>query len=258
MSFGTFLKKAKYSVLSFVKINLFGRSFSNGVKLNCSHSNTVFFAGKYGWKNICLRLKGKNNSLSFGKNLKSKYIDIYVRGENNSISIGDNLNNNGHFEICVIGANNSITIGDNVLIVNKLSIYNLDNSQNCRINIGNFTSFYKTEISTYDNESTVQIGEDCMFGFDTIIYNTDGHSIFQDGKLINRAKDLVIGNHCWCGWGSTILKNTHIADGCIVGKSAVVSGNFSEEKSAIVGVPAKVIKNGIEWNRNSVNQTLMG
>lgn len=45
-----------------------------------------------------------------------------------------------------------------------------------------------------------------MFGFDTIIYNTDGHSIFQNGNLINKADKLVIGDHVWCGWGSTILK----------------------------------------------------
>ena len=121
--------------------------------------------------------------------------------------------------------------------------------------VGNKTSFYKTEISTYDNGSEVEIGEDCMFGFDTIIYNTDGHSIFQNGNLINKADKLVIGDHVWCGWGSTILKNSYIPSGCIVGKSAVVAKKFEKENVVIAGNPAKIIKENICWDRKSVNGT---
>ena len=126
----------------------------------------------------------------------------------------------------------------------------------CNIKIGKGTSFYKTEISTYDHGSSVIIGEDCMFGYDTIIYNTDGHAIYKEGKLINRASSLICGNHVWCGWGSTILKNSSVADGCIVGKSAVVSGKFNNPNCVIAGVPAREVKKNIVWKRDSVNQVL--
>ena len=112
------------------------------------------------------------------------------------------------------------------------------------------------KINPLDNGSEVEIGEDCMFAFDTIIYNTDGHSIFQNGNLINKADKLVIGHHVWCGWGSTILKNSYIPSGCIVGKSAVVAKKFEKENVVIAGNPAKIIKENICWDRKSVNETI--
>ncbi len=183
----------------------------------------------------------ERNSVCLGANFFCKIANIHIEGKNNSLTIGDN---------------NEIIINDNVSVVTELKVYCHDNSQCCKINIGNRTSFYKTEISTYDNGSTVSIGNDCMFGYDTIVYNTDGHAIFQKDKLINIAKDLIIGDHVWCGWGSTILKNSYIAGGCVVGKGAIVSGKFEEVNSVIGGVPAKILKRNIRWDRKSVNRVL--
>ena len=198
----------------------------------------------------------KENNIRLGDNFFCKISNIHIEGRNNSLTIGDNFKCDGLFKIMVIGNNNEIVINDNVTVVDELKVYCHDNSQNCKITIGNGTSFYKTEISTYDNGSTISIGSDCMFGYDTIVYNTDGHAIFQDNKLINIAKDLVVGNHVWCGWGSTILKNSYIADGCVVGKGAIVSGKFEEVNSVIGGVPAKILKRNICWDRKSVNRVL--
>lgn len=196
------------------------------------------------------------NNIQIGDNFICKKSNVIIKGNNNLLTIGNNFKCNGFLSIVVIGDNNEIVINDNVTVVDELKVYCHDNSKYCKINIGNGTSFYKTEISTYDNESTVNIGSDCMFGYDTIVYNTDGHAIFQNDKLINIAKDLIVGNHVWCGWGSTILKNSYIADGCVVGKNAIVSGKFKETNSAIGGVPAKILKRNIRWDRRSVNRIL--
>lgn len=201
-------------------------------------------------------MNGSDNMISIGKSFNSKDFELTIKGINNEVIIGDNFINNGQCKILVVGSNNKIVIGDNVQIVTQLVIYNHDNSKDCKINIGNKTSFYKTEISTYDNGSEVEIGEDCMFAFDTIIYNTDGHSIFQNGNLINKAGKLVIGDHVWCGWGSTILKNSYIPNGCIIGKSAVVAKKFEKENVIIAGNPAKIIKENILWDRKSVNEII--
>ena len=182
------------------------------------------------------------------KNIKKTICYITERKSNISLSCGNTFKRSKDFKskkfsLSVSGKDNMISIGRNF------------NSKDCKINIGNKTSFYKTEISTYDNGSEVEIGEDCMFAFDTIIYNTDGHSIFQNGNLINKADKLVIGDHVWCGWGSTILKNSYIPSGCIVGKSAVVAKKFEKENVVIAGNPAKIIKENILWDRKSVNET---
>lgn len=213
------------------------------------------------FKNCRISVKGYNNKISMGNNFRIKDFTIKIYGKNNEIIIGNNILHEkaklvGNLQIYINGSNNKIIIGDNIQIVTELIIYNHENSQNCKIEIGNDTTFYKTEIYNYDIESSIKIGEDCMFGYDTIIYNTDGHAIFQNGNIINQAKNLTIGNHVWCGWGSTILKNSYIPNGCIVGKSAIVSKKFNEENAAIAGNPAKIIKENISWNRKTVNQIL--
>ncbi len=207
-------------------------------------------------KKLKIRIKGNDNVVRLGADGNISFLNIKIIGNNNVISIGKNFKCSGICKIVVVGSGNNVLLDDDIQVVTQLVIYNLDNSLNCTIKVGKGTSFYKTEISTYDHESSVIIGEDCMFGYDTIVYNTDGHAIYQEGKLINRANSLVCGNHVWCGWGSTILKNSKIADGCIVGKSAVVSGKFDNPHCIIAGIPARVVKENIIWKRDSVNQVL--
>lgn len=219
-------------------------------------SNIVSFGCNRLCKKMSVNITGKDNIIKVGNNFKNKNIGISIEGEKNQILIGDNFKNSGTFKIRIIGSNNLIIIGNDVQIVSKLIIYNQDNSKDCKISIGNKTSFFKTEILTSDHSSSITIGDDCMFSCDTIVYNTDGHSIFQDGRLINCAKDLIIGNHVWCGWSSSILKNSYISDGCVVAKGAIVSGKFIDKNVIIAGVPAKVIKENIEWSRKSINETL--
>ena len=100
------------------------------------------------------------------------------------------------------------------------------------------------------------VGQDCMFAYNTLIYNTDGHSILQDGVIINRATECNIGNHVWVGMDACVLKNSIIPEGCIIGKSAIVSKKFSEKNVVIVGNPAKIVKRNIIWDRQSVNDLL--
>lgn len=237
-------------------IKTIGRLVWGESNISLSYGNTFKKPDDFKSKNFSLSVSGKDNMISIGRNFNSKDFELTVKGINNEVIIGDNFINNGQCKILVVGSNNKIVIGDNVQIVTQLVIYNHDNSKDCKINIGNKTSFYKTEISTYDNDSSIEIGEDCMFAFDTIIYNTDGHSIFQNGNLINKADKLVIGDHVWCGWGCAILKNSYIPSGCIVGKSAVVAKKIEKENVVIAGNPAKIIKENICWDRKSVNEVM--
>ena len=66
-------------------------------------------------------------------------------------------------------------------------------------------------------------------------------------------KGINIGNHCWIGANSTILKNTTIADDSIIGWGGVVSGSYSQSHCAIAGNPARVVKTNITWDSKSFN-----
>ena len=57
---------------------------------------------------------------------------------------------------------------------------------------------------------------------------------------------IVIGNHVWIGARAIILKGVIIGDGAIIAAGAVVTHDVPAYTLA-GGVPAKVIREGVEW-----------
>jgi lipopolysaccharide O-acetyltransferase len=53
--------------------------------------------------------------------------------------------------------------------------------------------------------------------------------------------EVKIGNNVWIGEMVTILPNTNIGNGCVIGANSVVSGTFPSN-TIIVGNPARSIK----------------
>lgn len=202
-------------------------------------------------------VKGIGNKLNFGDDfIVNGSLSILVEGNDNDITIGNNLNATGQFIIIIKGNKNKINIGNDLIVVTYLNIDLNEVSDNRIIEIGDKTSFYKTDIQNYDMDSSTIIGKDCMFSYDTVIYNTDGHAIFQNGKLINQAEVCNIGDHVWIGNSATILKNCTIPDGCIVARNATVTKKFNKKNVILGGVPAKIIKEDIEWSRDTINEVI--
>ena len=76
-----------------------------------------------------------------------------------------------------------------------------------------------------------------------------GDDVSIRGNVVLGNKDLsctsgrpVIGNGVEVGFGSAVIGNVTIADGCIIGANAVVTKDFLEQGSVIVGVPAKKLR----------------
>ena len=89
-----------------------------------------------------------------------------------------------------------------------------------------------------------------MVGPRVMIRCSDGHSVFStDGKILNRAYGVKIGNHVWIGQDVLVSKNTEIPDGCIVGARAVVTNKFDKSNCVLAGVPARITKENIRWER---------
>ncbi len=94
-------------------------------------------------------------------------------------------------------------------------------------------------------EKSVEIGIDCIIAWDVFISDSDWHNIAEQ----NRVVPVSIGDHCWISHGVSILKGSVIPSGCIVGAKSLVSSVFEAERALIAGLPARVIKNGVEWSR---------
>ena len=78
-----------------------------------------------------------------------------------------------------------------------------------------------------------------------------GDNVSIRGNMVLGSRDLkctsgrpVIGNGVEIGFGAAVIGNVTIADGCIIGANAVVTKDFLEPGTVIVGVPAKALKKG--------------
>ena len=85
---------------------------------------------------------------------------------------------------------------------------------------------------------------------DTITFRTgDSHSILgSDGKRINKAKDITIGDHVWIGQQVIVLKGSTVGADSIVGTGSLLTGKTYDSNSIIAGIPAKTVKQHVSWD----------
>ena len=91
----------------------------------------------------------------------------------------------------------------------------------------------------------INIGKDVLVGGNCKIIDNDFHPL-QDAKRHPqrqediRRRPINIGDGCFIGANSIILKGTTLGKNCVVGAGSVVSGNWPDN-SIVAGNPAKLI-----------------
>ena len=88
----------------------------------------------------------------------------------------------------------------------------------------------------------IEIGDDVGIGDNVTISDSDHHAI--DGK--DPSAEVIIGNHVWICSNAVICKGVSIGDGAVIAAGAVVNRDVPPY-SVVGGVPARLIKEGIEW-----------
>lgn|GEM_PF-532930 len=95
---------------------------------------------------------------------------------------------------------------------------------------------------------SVEIGEECLLAHGVLIRDNDGHdlSTTEERENVGGFKDVVVGNHCWFGQRSMVLKGVTVEDNVVIAAGAVVAKSV-KANCVVAGVPAKVIKEGVTW-----------
>ena len=190
---------------------------------------------------------GKNNKKSIsGVSVFNKY---HVRGSNNLIKSGKG----SVIKKCLIhiqGSNNKIYIGENACI-SGAELWIEDN--NCTIRIGDDTFVgHHSHLACTEDNSELVIGNNCMLSSYVQVRTGDSHSILDmNGVRINKASSVLIGNHCWIGEGSKVLKGVELANDVVVSTGAIVTKSFSNNV-LLGGIPAKIIKEQITWDSKRI------
>ena len=203
-------------------------------------------------KEIDIEIHGKNNSVTIENGCRLEKFKICIRGDGNSVLIGKNSSISGT-KFLFEGRGCQLLLGENCIIAGNYSTISLEGAKsriavgrNCRFPFGGLN------LSAHEDGCGIEIGEDCLFSVDAIVRTSDDHGIFSlvDGKRVNEAKSVNIGNHVWLAPYVTLLKGSGIADGCIVGSNFVVTKKFSERNCVIAGNPAKVVRHGVFWEKD--------
>ena len=188
----------------------------------------VCLVGKGLIKNADCKNFGRDNCISIEAGASLCNCKFYFKGNNNDLHVkcGSHLEN---VIFWFEDDNNSIEIGESV------------------------TSEGVLELAACESKS-IKVGDDCMFSYGIHIRTTDSHSIIDSkDNRINYGVDISIGNHVWVGAESMILKGCVIPDNCVIGaRSMVTSSLRADSNSMIVGSPAKVIKDNINWKRERI------
>ncbi len=96
---------------------------------------------------------------------------------------------------------------------------------------------------TIDCHEKIQFGNDVAIAKNVTIRDSDSHQIVGGGPV---NAPINIGNHVWIGLNATILKGVTIGDGAVVAAGAVVTQDVPP-RSVVGGVPAKLIKENVDW-----------
>lgn len=195
------------------------------------------------------RIHGKNNNTIYLNKSFIKKTSIQIHGKNNIIHLSNQclLSN---CRITISGNNNLILLGENVSAVN-CEIYIEDN--NNTVSIGKESHISGTTHLACIEESQIIIGRQCLFSSEITFRTGDSHSILDlNGHRINPSENIIIGDHVWIGNKVILMKGTVIAQNSIVATGSVVTRKFEDTNVIIGGVPAKVIKQGINWDENRI------
>lgn len=96
----------------------------------------------------------------------------------------------------------------------------------------------------------IRIGRECLFSWEIMIVDSDLHPVYDNnGTLLNKTDRLVIGDRVWIGCRATILKNSQIPSGAIIGAGSLVNSKLEIPNSMYGGVPCRLLKSDVCWKR---------
>lgn len=98
------------------------------------------------------------------------------------------------------------------------------------------------------NRKGIHIGSGCLIASGTTILTHEHIFVKPDGSYY--FKDTYIGNNCFIGVRSLICPGVHIGNECVVGGGSIVTKDVPDH-CMVVGVPAKVVKTGIQMDENA-------
>ena len=174
-------------------------------------------------KKTNIKVSGSNNTIVVEDFAVLNKASIYIHGNNNTITIGPWSHLAGT-DLFIEDSGNTITIGEKTKVLGKTHLAAIEGTR-------------------------ISIGKDCLFSSDVHFRTGDSHSVLNlEGRRINASADITVGDHVWVGTKVTCLKGAQIPDHSILAACSLVTGKFDTPNCVLAGVPAKVVKENVDWS----------
>lgn len=116
------------------------------------------------------------------------------------------------------------------------------------LELGN--DFVITASSTVVCFNHVSFGDGCLLSWEIQAMDTDFHNvIFDKSEKSGSGGSIIVGSKVWIGSRCTLLKGTQIPDNCVIGAGSLLNNKYLEGDSIIAGVPARMIKKIVGWEK---------
>lgn len=223
------------------------RCLKNNVRIQTEDKHFLHSFYSVLLKNTRVQSKGKGHTLEAKESILLNST-INIQGDNCTISIGqDSLLEN--CKIFMSGNNQTLKIQEGCRLRN--TSFWLEDGNNT-ILIGKQVSCEGAHLAATEPGGRIELGNDCMLSYDIDIRNGDSHVIISETERIriNYPEDIKIGNHVWIGAHARILKGSVISENSIIGTGSIISNIQIEANSLVAGVPGKVLKSNVNWERD--------
>ncbi|MDE0547320.1 acyltransferase [Microbacterium sp. C7(2022)] len=175
--------------------------------------------------NTEVTFRGSGNRLVVHSPVKFGRVAIQFDCDNGVVEISSSVGVPAFIATIRVGQDSTVVIGPNVSTTGSLGI-------------------------SATEGTTVSIGEDCMFAIGVQLRADDGHPIFDvaTGHRVNVSRDIVVGDHVWLGYNSTVLGGVSIGSGAVIGFGSIVT-KAVPNNSVAAGNPARIVRRDIAWER---------
>ena len=115
------------------------------------------------------------------------------------------------------------------------------------IEFGN--NFYSQQDCVFWCKEKIIIGQDVLCGWNVMLRDHDGHTLYKDGIEKPEHKPISVGDHVWLCSEVNVMKGAVIQEDSVVAYKSLVTKAIGEPHALIAGIPAKTVQTNIEWSR---------
>lgn len=106
----------------------------------------------------------------------------------------------------------------------------------------NFSMHINSDVISYNH---IEFGDDCLVSWECLFMDTDFHKIKQNKEIVNPDKEVIIGNHVWCGCRCSIFKGATIPNDTIVAAGSIIHKQYVAPNTIITG--EKILRENVIW-----------